>query len=328
MADIPPIPEISEPPVTKDEPPTARTSYNSSPNPSSSASETLSTKSLSWIIELFEQAVESGSLVYHETSKTLRAPFTVYLAPSLASRPKGPCEPPQDPAAKAGPAVNPFSPYDENLFISDVVNDHVLLWNKFSISSLHMLLVPRLFEPQWEPLERKHFKAIEYVWKRVIGYTHDHHRHWIVFYNSGKELGGSQPHRHLQFVPIQEAEGGLAQCTPKHHHTDRILPVIDLHRYQHFSRPCRIQNLFHSYTELMAQMTSACVPGVEATCSLMAIRCSWCRGGRSVPRFPGRVGRGSPCGCPSTPCLCRPNIGKVRGGGGSRACSRPPPNPA
>ncbi|MBL6991292.1 MAG: phosphorylase [Bacteriovoracaceae bacterium] len=96
--------------------------------------------------------------------------------------------------AKAGVAfVNPFLPYDKDLFVADVSPSHLILLNKFNLLDNHILIVTRSFVEQSSPLTISDFEAL---WKCMLEYDA------LGFYNSGATSGASQKHRHLQMVPL------------------------------------------------------------------------------------------------------------------------------
>jgi ATP adenylyltransferase len=88
---------------------------------------------------------------------------------------------------------NPFLPFDERLFVAEVTEDYLALLNKFNVAANHLLLVTRTFVEQSTPLGRDDFVA----WIRCLSEFDG-----LAFYNSGPEAGASQPHRHLQLVPL------------------------------------------------------------------------------------------------------------------------------
>ena len=90
------------------------------------------------------------------------------------------------------PKKNPFSPWDENLEISFINNKHVLILNKYPVQIGHMLLITKKWEPQTGWLTKSDFNALTLVDTDTKG---------LWFYNSGKEAGASQEHRHLQLLP-------------------------------------------------------------------------------------------------------------------------------
>ena len=94
-------------------------------------------------------------------------------------------------------STNPFKPYDPQLYVCDIGPDHICLLNKFNVIENHLLLVTRAFEPQTNLLNPSDFKAALMGLKEIDG---------LVFYNGGREAGASQPHKHLQLIPIEPAE--------------------------------------------------------------------------------------------------------------------------
>ena len=96
-------------------------------------------------------------------------------------------------------AVNPFLPYDEDLWVTDISRTHVCLLNKFNVIDNHILLVARVFEDQESFLTADDFEAMWICMAEFDG---------LAFYNSGRAAGASQPHKHLQVVPLPLASGG------------------------------------------------------------------------------------------------------------------------
>ena len=153
--------------------------------------------------------------------------FSVRVATSLP-RPR--------PAADA--PVDPFLPYDENLFVCDLPPRHVCLLNKYPVLPDHLLIVTRAFEDQESPLEVGDFEAL---WTLLL------ERDGLAFYNAGARAGASQPHRHLQLVPLPlapcrlrtpidpvieetrfDAAIGRAERLPFHHAIARLRDCADL----------------------------------------------------------------------------------------------------
>ncbi|WP_434662168.1 DUF4922 domain-containing protein [Paraburkholderia sp. A3BS-1L] len=91
------------------------------------------------------------------------------------------------------PRRNPFLPYDEDLCVGDLSSTHVALLNKYNALDEHLLIVTRRFAPQEALLDHADFAALLVV---LRGYDA------LVFYNGGPEAGASQPHKHLQAVPL------------------------------------------------------------------------------------------------------------------------------
>lgn len=102
-------------------------------------------------------------------------------------------------AAPPGRRVNPFLPYEEDLFVAEVSGTHVALLNKFNVVEHHLLIVTREFEDQELLLTPADFKAL---WACLLEYD------GLGFYNGGEAAGASQPHKHLQMVPLPLAPEG------------------------------------------------------------------------------------------------------------------------
>ncbi|MBW2456399.1 MAG: phosphorylase [Deltaproteobacteria bacterium] len=102
-------------------------------------------------------------------------------------------------APKGSP--NPFLPHDPDLFVTDLSPTHLCLLNKFNVVDHHLLIVTRAFEDQETLLTLADFEA---MWTCMSD------RSWLAFYNSGQIAGASQPHKHLQLVPLPLADRGPA----------------------------------------------------------------------------------------------------------------------
>jgi sulfate adenylyltransferase (ADP) / ATP adenylyltransferase len=97
------------------------------------------------------------------------------------------------PGASAAPARNPFLPYDPDLHVTDISDTHICLLNKYNITDHHLLIVTRHFEDQESLLTIADFQA---MWACLAEFE------GLAFYNGGAVAGASQPHKHLQIVPL------------------------------------------------------------------------------------------------------------------------------
>ncbi|MDG2384004.1 MAG: DUF4922 domain-containing protein [Pirellulaceae bacterium] len=95
---------------------------------------------------------------------------------------------------------NPFLPYDPNLFVANVSEHHVALLNKFNVVDHHLLIVTRQFESQDSRLTIEDFEAL---WRCLLEFDS------IGFYNGGTNAGASQPHKHLQLLPLGVHRGAI-----------------------------------------------------------------------------------------------------------------------
>jgi ATP adenylyltransferase len=102
-------------------------------------------------------------------------------------------------AATTGRQVNPFLPYEKDLFVASISDTHVAILNKFNVVEHHLLLVTRDFEDQETLLTLQDFDAL---------FTCMTEYDSLGFYNGGEAAGASQRHKHLQIIPIPLAPEG------------------------------------------------------------------------------------------------------------------------
>ena len=133
-----------------------------------------------------EHALGCGALQTISTESQLieqnGIPFLVRILSSLAKK--------ED---KNASAKNPFLPYEEDLFVTNISDTHLCLLNKFNVANHHLLIVTREFESQDSWLNERDFEAMWATLAEIDG---------LVFYNGGKTAGASQRHKHLQLVPF------------------------------------------------------------------------------------------------------------------------------
>ena len=94
---------------------------------------------------------------------------------------------------KTGKKIDPFLPYEEDLFVGNLSDSHICLLNKFNVVDNHLLIVTRAFEPQTDLLNLSDFKALWHCLQEIDG---------LAFFNGGKTAGASQSHKHLQLIPL------------------------------------------------------------------------------------------------------------------------------
>lgn len=111
--------------------------------------------------------------------------------------------------------ANPFLPHDPGLFVADLTPTHFCLLNKFNVTDGHLLLVTRAYEDQERLLTPADLEAMALVLAEIDG---------LGFFNGGTAAGASQPHKHLQLVPLPLAAEAGAEAGAD----DRALPIEPL----------------------------------------------------------------------------------------------------
>jgi sulfate adenylyltransferase (ADP) / ATP adenylyltransferase len=126
--------------------------------------------------------------------------------------------------------INPFLPYDPDLFVAPISPTHIALLNKFNVIEHHLLIVTREFEDQRCQLSQKDCEAI------LIGLTEIN---GLGFYNAGQEAGASQSHKHLQLVPFDGTTITPLPIEPllRFAQTDRIFGAVPRLPFRHAFAP-------------------------------------------------------------------------------------------
>ena len=149
------------------------------------------------IDEVSKRAIANGSLLPIRTGSAyiddngLR--FVVRILSNLARKEEDRLQRAQE---KKG---NPFLPYEKELFVAYLSPTHIALLNKFNVMERHLLIATKAFEDQENLLTPADFSAL---WTCMAEYDA------VGFYNGGEAAGASQPHKHLQVVPLPLAEQG------------------------------------------------------------------------------------------------------------------------
>ena len=105
------------------------------------------------------------------------------------------------PDAKRPRPANPFLPPEPDLTVGALSDTHLAVLNKFNVLASHLLVVTRRFEHQETLLTPADMEALARCLNEMDG---------LAFYNGGPLAGASQPHKHLQLVPLPLADGGPA----------------------------------------------------------------------------------------------------------------------
>ena len=122
--------------------------------------------------------------------------------PSLAKKPL-----PNLAGATPKQKIDPFENPPEALHLIDIPTTnptHFLVLNKFPIIPQHFILATKPNKKQTHVLEQDDLEATYACLKAwQDGGASSSQKRLLAFFNSGKHSGASQPHRHLQFLPVE-----------------------------------------------------------------------------------------------------------------------------
>lgn len=105
---------------------------------------------------------------------------------------------------RTSPPNNPFLPYDPAMWVCDLSSTHTLLLNKFNLVDHHVLIITKAYQQQESMLNAADWAATHAV-------LHAMQPGGLAFFNVGPISGASQPHKHVQVVPLPLAGGLLAE---------------------------------------------------------------------------------------------------------------------
>lgn len=125
--------------------------------------------------------------------------------PTLAKKPT-----PKEDDATPKKKIDPFENPPPALHVADIPTSnpsHLLVLNKFPIIAEHFILATKANKKQTHLLEQDDLEATYACLKAWRDGTESK---LFAFFNSGAHSGASQPHRHLQFLPVEKMHDGEA----------------------------------------------------------------------------------------------------------------------
>ncbi|KAF9220302.1 hypothetical protein BS17DRAFT_715229 [Gyrodon lividus] len=134
--------------------------------------------------------------------------FQVRLCAALQKKPAERTLLLSDEGADTAAPKDPFAPpYVPQLHVGELSSedadgtksDYVILLNKFSVVPRHFVLVTKEFRPQTSPLLPQELVQT-YL---LLLAARQGNKHYIAFYNCGKNSGASQAHKHIQFIEVE-----------------------------------------------------------------------------------------------------------------------------
>ncbi|KAJ5765660.1 hypothetical protein N7520_005219 [Penicillium odoratum] len=154
----------------------------------------------------FATAKEGNHLVFSHTHLSIVTaagiPYQLRYCPALAKKPTN-----LKPDGPKGPKPDPFENPSPELLLAQFPPEnpsHALILNKYPVIPNHFILATKQWRAQTDLLDKVDLEAT-YECLRTWGTdnnTTDNPR-LFAFFNSGEDSGASQPHRHLQFLPVE-----------------------------------------------------------------------------------------------------------------------------
>ncbi|KAF2837941.1 Ap4A phosphorylase-like protein II [Patellaria atrata CBS 101060] len=164
----------------------------------------------------FRGAKATPSLIFSKTQLTVirtssGVPFQLLYCPALAKKEKKD-ELDKNKPKSPMPYRDPFDMPQGHLFIAEVPQtdpSHVLVLNKYPVIQEHFIITTKINKPQTHLLEPIDlgltYNCLEAWEEHSIPL---HRKRLFAFFNSGPLSGASQPHRHLQFLPVESMTRG------------------------------------------------------------------------------------------------------------------------
>ncbi len=134
------------------------------------------------------------------TNSVMTVQFQLRYSPSMSQKPKSVA--PEDGKKPTDPFLQP----PEALLIGNLGN-HILVLNKFAVVPEHFILATTEFKEQTDLLEEDDL-GVTYA---CLQAWRGQGKELFAFFNSGKHSGASQPHRHIQFLPVHSMMSGVKQ---------------------------------------------------------------------------------------------------------------------
>ncbi|MBI3067635.1 MAG: phosphorylase [Betaproteobacteria bacterium] len=147
------------------------------------------------VLERTRHALARGALAPIETAQEViedgGVRFVVRRVSSLAHKAEDRAR--REERARPADLRSAAFPIEQELFVAEVSDTHVAVLNKFPVIPHHLLLVTRRYVDQEALPDEADFEALAACLREFDS---------LGFYNGGVEAGASQPHKHLQLVPL------------------------------------------------------------------------------------------------------------------------------
>ena len=217
-------------------------------------------------------AKSSGALTFSKTEVTSiktgrHVPFQLRYCPALAKKPKD-----NDSKNVSKPKSDPFEHAAGDLFLCQIpasAPTHNLFLNKYPVISNHFILATEMSKPQTDLLEESDLGVAHACLRAWTDQAERTPAKLFAFFNSGEHSGASQPHRHLQFLPVEDMmgsrheewklliDGDTDEVTQNQGHPRRITALPFVSYVVNLDDSISAQSLHLRYKQLLAAAVDA-----------------------------------------------------------------------
>ncbi|THU95382.1 HIT-like protein [Dendrothele bispora CBS 962.96] len=161
----------------------------------------------------FDKGLASGDLLFFPSSvhhiEEGGITYEIRLCPALQKKSETKAKD-VSPTQSVKKSIDPFSPpYNPNIFVGYLPSQdqgdeaYAILMNKYSVVPYHFLMITKEFQPQTSPLMPDDLLNSY----KLLSAARKANKNVFAFYNCGDLSGASQPHKHIQFIQIEDEHG-------------------------------------------------------------------------------------------------------------------------
>ena len=135
--------------------------------------------------------------------------YQLRYCPALSKKPDWEATSPPNVPKLPKERFDPFEDPPADLVIAEIPRlhpSHLLVLNKYPVIPNHFILATKTYKDQRQLLEEEDLTATA-ACLRAWEDGFDGGQKLFAFFNSGKHSGASQPHRHIQFLPVEDMTG-------------------------------------------------------------------------------------------------------------------------
>jgi len=201
----------------------------------------------------FENAINTGDLNFYPSTVVAHndsdIEFEIRICPALQHKPT-----PKSLASSlenGGKIFDPFAPpYNVNLHVGDLREEEsqeefVVLLNKYSVIPRHFLLVTKEFRSQTSPLVPPELVQTYLLLSAACKLG----QKFFAFFNCGGYSGATQPHKHIQFIPLSldNQDGPPIDRLARQAHVEIPEKPFSLHKLPYANHIFRFPAYFNTF---------------------------------------------------------------------------------